>query len=91
MPKAGTGIWRENRKSWKTKNTHCRTWIMARKLKKSGKWHRNTVRPAIWQGTLKKLEREKCTLYDLECGKKTKNYGKCEKHAVGREIWRNPL
>ena len=71
MPKGGTRIWRENRKSWKTKNTHCKTWIMARKLKKSGKWHRNTVRPAIWQGTLKKLEREKCTLYDLECGKKT--------------------
>ena len=64
MPKAGTGIWRENRKSWKTKNTHCRTWIMARKLKKSGKWHTNTVRPAIWQGTLKKVEREKCTRYD---------------------------
>ena len=37
MPKGGTRIWRENRKSWKTKNTHCRTWIMARKLKKNWK------------------------------------------------------
>ena len=33
MHTVGPGIWRENGKTWKMRNAHCRLWNMARKLK----------------------------------------------------------
>ena len=32
MPTVGPGIWQETGKTWKLRNTHCRTWNMERKL-----------------------------------------------------------
>ena len=36
---------------------------------------------------LKIVENEKCTLEDLDQGKKTENRGKLETHTVGPGIW----
>jgi len=36
------------------------------KIEKGEKLEMHTVGPGIWRGTLKNLENEKCTLYDLE-------------------------
>ena len=46
-----------------------------------------------WKMTksLKYVKNEKCTLKDLEYGKKTENHGKWEMHTFGREIWREKL
>ena len=41
--------------------------------------------------SLKNVKNEKCTLKDLECGRKTENHGKCEIHTLGREIWQGNL
>ena len=43
---------------------------MAKNTEKRGKWETHTVRPGIWWETLKKFQNEKCTLFDLEYGKK---------------------
>ena len=43
-------------KTWKIRNSHCRTWNMVRKLKKLGKWDTNTVSPVKWKKTLKNVE-----------------------------------
>ena len=37
MHTAEPGIWRENGKSWKMRNTHGRTWNFARNSQKPGK------------------------------------------------------
>ena len=43
------------------RNSHCRTWNMARKVRiEENKKH--TVGPEIWQETLKNMENEKRTL-----------------------------
>ena len=41
--------------------------------------------------SLKKLKNEKCTLYDLEYGRKIENHGKLEIHTLPREILRGKL
>ena len=41
--------------------------------------------------SLKNVKNEKCKLKELEYGEKTENYGKCEIHTLGREIWRGKL
>ena len=41
--------------------------------------------------SLKNEKNEKCTLKDLEYGKKTENHEKKEIHTLGREIWRGKL
>ena len=33
MHTIGPGLWQENCKSWKIRNTKCSTWIMGKKLK----------------------------------------------------------
>ena len=63
---------------------------MAGKLKNFEN-EKNTVSPGIWIETLKKVENEKCTLQDLEYGKKTANHGKLETHNVGPGIWQETL
>ena len=45
------------------------------------------VGPGIWRETLKNGKNEKCTLQDLEYGKKTDQQGKLETHMVGPGIW----
>ena len=49
----------------------------------------HTVGHGVQSETLKMLENEKCTLYDLEYGKKTKNYRKCQMYNVGPGIWQD--
>ena len=49
---------------------------MARNTQKGEKWETNPVRPGIWQETMKKVQNEKCTLYNLEYGEKTEYHGK---------------
>ena len=44
---------------------------MAKKTEKRGKLDTNSVGPGVRQETLKKVEKEKCTLKDLEYGEKT--------------------
>ena len=46
----------------------------------------HTVWPVIWQETLKIVENEKWSLWDLENDMYTKNHGKCETHTVGPGI-----
>jgi hypothetical protein len=41
MHTVGPGLWRENWKSWKMGNTHCRNWNMSRNTEKNVK-NRNT-------------------------------------------------
>jgi len=99
-----TLYWLEyGKKHWKTwkmrnipcktcvRNAQCRTWNMARKQKKRGKWDTNTVWPGTWQGTLTNLENEKCTLYNPEYGEKYDKRGKWEMHTVGPGMWRKTL
>ena len=44
-----TGIWREEWKSRKMRNTHFRTWNMASKTEKGGIFDMTTVGRGIWQ------------------------------------------
>jgi hypothetical protein len=48
MHTVGTGVWQENWKSWKMRNTHCRTWNMVRNTEKREKWEMHTVGPGVW-------------------------------------------
>ena len=54
------GIWRENRKSWKMRNTHGRTWNFARNSQKPGKLQMHTLGCEIWLETMKNMENKKC-------------------------------
>ena len=47
---------------------------MARNTEKREKWEIHPVGLGLWIETLKMLENEKCTLYDLEYGEKTENH-----------------
>ena len=52
------------------------TWTMARNTQKLGKGEIHTLGPGnVWQETIKS-RKIKCTLQDLEYGKKTENHGK---------------
>ena len=42
------------------------TWNIAKKLKKVWKMRNTPCRTEIWVETVKKMEYEKCTLYDLD-------------------------
>ena len=46
------------------------TWNMVRKTEKLGKCEKLNVRPRIWRETMKNVENEKWTLYDMEYGEK---------------------
>ena len=45
----------------------------------------------IWQEIVKNVKNEKCTLQDLEYGKKTDQLGKVENHLVGSVILQETL
>ena len=47
--------------------------------------------PGIWREIMKNVKNEKCTLQDLEYGKKTEKRGKRETHMIGYEIWQETL
>ena len=49
---------------------------MVRNAQKRGKREMHTVGPGIWRETLKIMENEKCTLQNLEYGRKSENIGK---------------
>ena len=85
-----TEKWSNHWKTWKMRNSHCRTWNMVRKLKIT----ENEKHPLeMWKMTksLKNMKNEKWTLQDLEYGKKTENQGKREIHTLGCEIRRGKL
>ena len=49
MHTVGPGIWHENGKSWKMRNTHFRMWNIQGKLKKVENLELSTVGHGIWQ------------------------------------------
>ena len=53
---------RKHWKNWKMRNAHCRTWNMARILKKRGKWEKDTVRTWSMARKLKNMEKQTHTL-----------------------------
>ena len=55
---------------------------MVRNAQKRGKREMHTVGPGIWRETLKIMENEKCTLQNLEYGRKSENHGKCEAYTL---------
>ena len=66
MHTLGTGIWQENVKLWKMRNTHFRTCNMARKTEKGGKFR--NVQCETWNMArkLKIMEIEKHSLDELK-------------------------
>ena len=66
---------RKTEKGGKFKNVHCRTLIMARKLKiMENEKHPHDVLKN--DNIPEYMKYEKCTLQDLEYGEKTENHGK---------------
>ena len=61
---------RKTEKGGKFRNVHCRTWNMARKLKIMEN-EKHPLDDLKNDKTLKNVKDEKCTLKDLEYGKKT--------------------
>ena len=57
------------------RNVHCRTWNIARKLKIM-ETEKHTLEDLKNNKISKNVINEKCTLSDLEYGKKTENHGK---------------
>ena len=49
---------------------------MARNTEKRGKCELHTLGPGTWRETLKNVENEKCSLQDVDYGKKTEKRGK---------------
>ena len=66
---------KEKRKSWKMRNVHCRTWNMAR-IPKIMENEKHTLEDFKMTKSLKNVKKQKCTLQELEYGKKTDNQGK---------------
>ena len=60
----------------KMKNSHGRTWNMARNTEKCGKLETHTVGPGKGRETVKNMKNEKCTLQEEDCGEKTEKHGK---------------
>ena len=60
----------------KMRNSHGRTWNMARNIEKRAKRETHTVGPGLCQRTVKYVQNEKCTIQDLEYGNKTEKRGK---------------
>ena len=88
MHTVGHGLWRENWKSWKMRNTHCRTWNMARKTEKGGKFRNVHCRTLNMSRKLKIIENVKHPLDDLINDEITEKPEKWEMHTVGPGIWR---
>ena len=63
------GVWQEKRKLWKMRNTHCRTWNVARTSEKRRN-EKYTVLDLYYREKRKNLQNETQTLYDLEYGQK---------------------
>ena len=59
---------------------------MAKKLENEIQWETCTIGPEIWLETLKKVENQTETLFDLLYGNKTETRGKWETHTVGPSI-----
>ena len=72
MHTVGPGIWRENLKSRKMRNTHFRTGKMARKTEKGGNYRNVNSRTWIMARKLKVMENEKHPLDDLKNDEITK-------------------
>ena len=49
----GPGIWRENWKMRKMRNSNCKSLHMVRNTEKHAKWKIHNVRPGIWKQTEK--------------------------------------
>jgi hypothetical protein len=84
----GPGIWRENWKSRKMRNTHFRTWNTARKTEKGGKFRNVHCRTWNMARKLKIMENEKHPLDDLKNDEITKKREKWQMHTEGPGIWR---
>ena len=87
MHTEGPGIWRENWKSRKMRNTHFRTWNMARKTEKVGKFRNVHCRTWNMARKLKIIKKEKHPLDDLKNDEITDKREKWEMHTVGPGIW----
>ena len=66
---------RKTEKGGKFRNIHCRTWIMARKLKIMEN-EKHPLDDLKNTKSLKNVKNEKCPLKNLEYGEKTENHGK---------------
>ena len=88
MHTVGPRIWRENWKSRKMRNTHFRTWNMARKTEKGGKFWNVHYRTWNMARKLKIMENEKHQLDELKNDEITEKREKWEMHTVGPGIWR---
>ena len=88
MHPEGPGIWRENWKSRKMRNTHFRAWNMARKTEKGGKFRNVHCRTWNMARKLKIMENEKHPLEDMKNDEITKKREKWEMHTEGPGIWR---
>ena len=88
MHTVGSGIWRENWKSRKIRNTHFRTWNMARKTEKGGKFTNVHCRTWNMARKLKIMKNEKHPLDNLKNDEITEKREKWEMHTVGPGIWR---
>ena len=49
MQTVGPGLWRENRKTWKTRHKHCMTLNLVRNTEKLEKRKRHNAGFEIWQ------------------------------------------
>ena len=58
------------------RKVHCGTWNMTKKLENEIQLQTRTIGPEIWLETLKKVENETETLFDLEYGEETEKHGK---------------
>jgi hypothetical protein len=87
MHTVGPGIWRENWKSWKMRNTHFRMWYMARKTEKGEKFR--NVLCGTWNMARKEkiMENEKHPLNDLKNDEISEKREKWEMHTVGPGMW----
>ena len=88
MHTAGPGIWRENWKSRKMRNTHFRTWNMVGKTEKGGIFRNVHCRTWNMARKMKIMENEKHPLDDLKNDEITEKCEKWEMHTVGPGIWR---
>ena len=88
MHTVGPEIWRENWKSRIIRNTHFRTWNLARKTEKVGIFRNVHCRTRNMARKLKTMEKEKHPLDDLKKHEITEKREKWEMHTVGPGIWR---
>jgi hypothetical protein len=87
MPTVGPGIWRENWKLRKMRNTHFRTWNMSRKTEKGGKFRNVHGRTWNMARKLKIMENEKHLLDNLKNDEIAEKLEKWETHIAGPGMW----